>query len=66
MGGNARGNGLPATGGALRVHVPVAATAAGRDRGGQDITADYRAGILEIRIPEPKGEEPKKIPVGKS
>jgi HSP20 family molecular chaperone IbpA len=32
----------------------------------EDITADYRAGILEIRIPEPKREEPKKIPIGKS
>jgi len=31
-----------------------------------DITATYKAGILEIRIPEPKREEPKKIPISKS
>jgi HSP20 family protein len=31
-----------------------------------DITASYSAGILEIRVPEPKGEPAKKIPISKS
>lgn len=31
-----------------------------------DITADYKAGILEIRIPEPKQEPARKIPVSRS
>ncbi len=30
-----------------------------------DITATYKAGILEIRIPEPKREPAKKIPISK-
>jgi HSP20 family protein len=29
-----------------------------------DITANYKDGILEIRIPTPKAEPPKKIPIG--
>ena len=31
-----------------------------------DITAAYEAGILEIRVPEPKQETAKKIPISKS
>jgi HSP20 family protein len=31
-----------------------------------DITATYQAGILEIRVPEPKQEPAKKIPISKS
>lgn len=31
-----------------------------------DITATYKAGILEIRIPEPKHEPARKIPISKS
>ena len=31
-----------------------------------DITATYEAGILEIRVPEPKQETAKKIPISKS
>lgn len=31
-----------------------------------DIKATYKAGILEIRIPEPKREPAKKIPISKS
>jgi len=31
-----------------------------------DIKASYKAGILEIRIPEPKQEPAKKIPIAKS
>jgi len=31
-----------------------------------DIKATYQAGILEIRIPEPKLEQAKKIPIAKS
>jgi HSP20 family protein len=31
-----------------------------------DITADYKAGILEIRVPEPKQEQAKKIPINRS
>jgi HSP20 family protein len=31
-----------------------------------DITATYKAGILEIRVPEPKLEPAKKIPISKS
>jgi HSP20 family molecular chaperone IbpA len=31
-----------------------------------DITATYQDGILEIRIPEPKREPAKKIPISKS
>jgi HSP20 family protein len=31
-----------------------------------DITATYKAGTLEIRIPEPKHEPAKKIPIAKS
>jgi HSP20 family protein len=31
-----------------------------------DITAAYKAGILEIRVPEPKQEPAKKIPVSNS
>jgi len=30
-----------------------------------DITATYKAGILEIRVPEPKQEPAKKIPISK-
>ena len=33
---------------------------------GADITATYKAGVLEVRIPEPKPEEAKKIAVSKS
>jgi HSP20 family protein len=31
-----------------------------------DITATYKAGVLEVRIPEPKHEEPRKIAISKS
>lgn len=31
-----------------------------------DIKATYKAGMLEVRIPEPKPEEAKKIPISKS
>jgi HSP20 family protein len=31
-----------------------------------DITATYKAGILEIRVPEPKQEPARKIPISKS
>jgi len=31
-----------------------------------DITATYKAGVLEIRVPEPKRETAKKIAIGKS
>ncbi|HEY7265618.1 MAG TPA: Hsp20/alpha crystallin family protein [Trebonia sp.] len=31
-----------------------------------DITATYKAGVLEIRVPEPKHEEPKKIAISKA
>jgi len=31
-----------------------------------DITATYKDGVLEIRVPEPKHEEAKKIAIGKS
>ena len=31
-----------------------------------DITATYKAGVLEIRVPEPKGEPVKKIAISKS
>lgn len=31
-----------------------------------DITATYKAGILEIRVPEPKQEPAKKIPISES
>jgi HSP20 family molecular chaperone IbpA len=31
-----------------------------------DIKATYQAGILEIRIPEPRQESAKKIPIAKS
>jgi HSP20 family protein len=31
-----------------------------------DIKATYKAGILEIRVPAPKEEPPKKIPIAKS
>jgi HSP20 family protein len=31
-----------------------------------DITATYKAGVLEIRVPEPKHEEPRKIAISKS
>jgi len=31
-----------------------------------DITATYKAGMLEIRVPEPKQAEAKKIPISKS
>jgi HSP20 family molecular chaperone IbpA len=31
-----------------------------------DITAGYKDGILEIRIPSPAVEEAKKIPIAKS
>ena len=31
-----------------------------------DITATYKAGILQIRIPEPKQEPARKIPISKS
>jgi HSP20 family protein len=31
-----------------------------------DITATYQAGILEIRVPEPKQEPARKIPISKS
>jgi HSP20 family protein len=31
-----------------------------------DITATYKAGVLEVRIREPKREEPRKIAIGKS
>jgi HSP20 family protein len=30
-----------------------------------DIAASYKAGILEVRVPEPKGEPAKKIPISK-
>ena len=33
---------------------------------GDDITATYKAGVLEIRVPEPKREPAKKIPISKS
>ena len=33
---------------------------------GADITATYKAGVLEIRIPEPKHEPAKKIAIGKA
>jgi HSP20 family protein len=31
-----------------------------------DITATYKAGVLEVRIPEPRHEEPRKIAVNKT
>ncbi len=31
-----------------------------------DIKATYKAGILEVRIPEPRQESPKKIPITRS
>jgi HSP20 family molecular chaperone IbpA len=31
-----------------------------------DITASYKDGILEIRVPEPKHEEAKKIAISRS
>lgn len=31
-----------------------------------DVTASYRDGILEIRVPEPEGETAKRIPVSRS
>jgi HSP20 family protein len=31
-----------------------------------DITATYKAGVLEVRIPEPRHEEPTKIAISKS
>jgi HSP20 family protein len=31
-----------------------------------DISATYNAGVLEVRIPEPKHEEPRKIAISKS
>jgi HSP20 family protein len=31
-----------------------------------DITANYKDGVLEIRIPEPKHEEAKKIAISKA
>jgi HSP20 family protein len=31
-----------------------------------DITATYKAGVLEVRIPEPKQEKPKKIAINTS
>ncbi len=31
-----------------------------------DVTASYKAGILEIRVPEPKHEPVKKIPIARS
>jgi len=31
-----------------------------------DITATYRDGVLEIRIPEPRHEQAKKITISKS
>ena len=33
---------------------------------GADITATYKAGVLEIRVPEPKREEPRKIAISKA
>jgi HSP20 family protein len=33
---------------------------------GSDIKATYKAGILEVRIPEPKQEPAKKIPIAQS
>ena len=43
---------------------PVAAAPGGRDRA--DITATYKDGVLEIRIPEPTRESAKKIAIGTS
>lgn len=33
---------------------------------GDDITATYEAGVLEVRVPEPKREPAKKIAISKS
>jgi HSP20 family protein len=33
---------------------------------GADVTATYKDGVLEIRVPEPKGETAKKIAISKS
>ena len=44
--------------------IPIFACQPGGAEG--DITASYQDGVLEIRIPEPKHEEAKKIAISKS